>query len=372
MHWENMENEKAEIRLSVSDFVGLVNQTFDYTMPNIVIVGEVSGYSVRQGKWVRFKLKDEQSAVDFFGSTFQVRQPLEDGMIVAVVGRPRLSDKWGFSVSIQSVQPVGEGSIRKGFELLKKKLDAEGLFAQERKRVLPELPTHIGVISSTQAAGYLDFVKILNGRWGGMRVETAHTLVQGVRAPGQIIRAIEYFNQSGEPPEVIVIVRGGGDADDLAAFNDEALVRAIASSRIPTLVGVGHEIDVTLADMVADVRAATPTNAAQLLVPDRRELIERSRSIVMGLVPALHYRINDDRREVEALIDNAQFMISERLSSFKDEVSATVKLLRQYDPAVVLARGYALVRGDVDIGSIIEIERSNDIIHAEVRSASKK
>jgi exodeoxyribonuclease VII large subunit len=367
-----MENEKAEIRLSVSDFVGLVNQTFDFAMPSVVVVGEVSGYNVRQEKWVRFKLKDERCSVDFFGSTYQVRQPLEDGMVVAVAGKPRLSDKYGFSVSIQSIQPVGEGSIKRGFELLKRKLEAEGLFDIERKRPLPELPAHIGVISSTQAAGYADFIKILNGRWGGMKVDVAHTLVQGINAPGQIMRAIEYFNQSGEPPEVIVIVRGGGDPDDLAAFNDEVLVRTIASSRIPTLVGVGHEIDVTLADMVADVRAATPTNAAQLLVPDRRELIERSRSYVRAMIPAFQNRLNDDRRELEGLIDNAEFMIVERLRSFKDEVASTVRLLRQYDPSVVLARGYALVRGDIDIGNTIEIERTKDIIQAEVRSVNKK
>lgn len=367
-----MENEQAEIRLSVSDFVGLVNQTFDYAMPHIVIVGEVSGYNVRQGKWVRFKLKDEQSAVDFFGSTFQVRQPLEDGMVIAVVGRPKLSDKWGFSVSIQSVQPVGEGSIKRGFDLLRKKLEAEGLFESERKRALPELPTHVGVISSTQSAGYADFIKIVNGRWGGMRIDVAHTLVQGVRAPGQIIRAIEHFNQAGEPPEVIVIVRGGGDADDLAAFNDEALVRAIAASRIPTLVGVGHEIDVTLADLVADLRAATPTNAAQLLVPDRRELIERSRTIVKTIIPILGYRIEEYRRDIITIVDRADGRIDERLSILKEETKATIRLLRQYDPRVVLERGYALVRGEVIVGGMIEIERSNDSIQAEVRNVSKK
>ena len=367
-----MENEKTEIRLSVSEFVGLVNQTFDYTMPNIVIVGEVSGYNVRQGKWVRFKLKDDQSAVDFFGSTFQVRQPLEDGMIVAVVGRPRLSDKWGFSVSIQSVRPVGEGSIKKGFELLKQKLDAEGLFDVDRKRPLPELPARIGVISSTQAAGYTDFIKVLQSRWGGMKVEVAHTLVQGVNAPGQIVRAIEHFNQSGEPPEVIVIVRGGGDADDLAAFNDELLVRAIAASRIPTLVGVGHEIDTTLADLAADLRAATPTNAAQLLVPDRRELIERSQTIVRSLVPTIQARIADERREADVLIDRADQSITRRLSSLKDEVTSLVRLFRQYDPEVVLKRGYSLVRGEIMIGGQIEIERSDDIIQAEVRHVGKK
>ena len=361
-----MENEKTEIRLSVTDFVGLVNQTFEYAMPGVVIVGEVSGYNVRQGKWVRFKLKDEQSAVDFFGSVYQIRQPLEDGMMVAVLGRPRLSDKWGFSVSIQSVQPVGQGSIKRSFELLLRKLDAEGLFDEARKRPLPELPTRIGVISSTQAAGYADFVKILNGRWGGMQVEVAHTLVQGINAPGQIIRALDHFNQAGEPPEVIVIVRGGGDPDDLAAFNDEALVRAIAASRIPTLVGIGHEIDTTLADLAADVRAATPSNAAQLLVPDRRELIERSRGIVLGLVPAMRSRETADLKERSAA------SIAERIRVLKDEVTQTARLLRQYDPQTVLARGYALVRGDPSVGAMIEIERKEDIIEAEVRDVRKR
>ena len=367
-----MENQQAEIRLSVSDFVALVNQTFDYALPRIVIVGEVSGYNVRQDKWVRFKLKDDRSAVDFFGSTFQVRQPLEDGMMVAVVGRPKLSDKWGFSVSIQSVQPVGQGSIKRGFELLKAKLDAEGLFEPGRKLPLPELPSHIGVISSTQAAGYGDFIKVLNSRWGGMKVEVANTLVQGVKAPGQITRAIEYFNQAGEPPEVLVIVRGGGDADDLAAFNDEGLVRAIAASRIPTLIGVGHEIDVTLADLVGDVRAATPTNAAQLLVPDRRELIERSRSTIRQIVPTVQARIQDYKRENDDVVVVAESIIRDQLKSLADETTATVRLLRQYDPQQVLERGYALVRGDVDVGSTITVERSNDTIEAEVRSVRKK
>ena len=367
-----MENEKTEIRLSVTDFVALVNQTFDYAMPSVMIVGEVSGYNVRQGKWVRFKLKDEQSSVDFFGSVYQIRQPVEDGMVVAVLGRPRLSNKWGFSVSVQSVQPVGEGSIKRSFELLFKKLQAEGLFDESRKRLLPELPKKIGLISSTSAAGYADFVKILNERWGGMQVEVAHTLVQGVHAPGQITRAIEYFNQAGETPEVIVIVRGGGDPDDLAAFNDEGLVRAIAASRIPTMVGVGHEVDTTLADLVADVRAATPTNAAQLLVPDRRELIERSRSIVRRLIPAMQVGIDGHRREANLLLDESQRIISETLRRYQDETTALVRLLKQYDPSAVMAHGYALVRGDVDVGATITIERSKDIIQAEVTHVEGK
>lgn len=361
-----------EIRLSVSDFVALVNQTLDYALPSIVIVGEVSGYSVRGDKWVRFKLKDETSSVDFFGSVFQVRTPLEDGMVVAVLGRPRLSDKWGFSVSIQSVQAVGEGSIKRGFELLKQKLQAEGLFDEARKRILPATPRHIGLISSTQAAGYVDFLTLLNERWGGMKIDVAHTLVQGIHAPGQITRAIEYFNQSGEPPEVIVIVRGGGDADDLAAFNDEALVRAIAASRIPTLVGVGHEIDVTLADLVADVRAATPSNAAEILVPNRRELIDRAWMSVRSIVPTMQNRLQDYERINRDLLEGAERILTDRITIYEGEVVAISRLLKQYNPQTVLEKGYAIIRGDIDIGGVIEIERSKDVIKAEVHSVRQK
>jgi exodeoxyribonuclease VII large subunit len=364
--------ETADLRLSVTDFVAIVNQTFEYALPNVVIVGEVSGLSIRQNKWVRFKLKDDTSAVDFFGSIYQMNTPLEDGMMVAVLGRPRLSDKWGFSVSMQSVQAVGQGSIKRSFELLKQKLTTEGLFDAARKRSLPELPTHIGVISSTESAGYADFKKILNSRWGGMKVEVAHTLVQGVRAPGQIMRAIEHFNKSGEPPEVLVIVRGGGDPDDLAAFNDEALVRAIAASRIPTLVGVGHEIDTTLADLAADKRAATPSNAAELLVPDKRELIERSWNMVRSIVPSLERRQLEYRRETDDLLAVAEQIIDTRIQDYKDEVVHTVQLLKLYNPQTILARGYALVRGEVAQGSTIRIERMKDVIEAEVRNVREK
>ena len=259
--------EKANPRFSVSDFVAVVNQTLEYALNGVVIVGEVSGLRVSQGKWVRFKLKDDNAAVDFFGSVYQLKVPLEDGMIVAVQGRPKLSEKWGFSVSFQNVQPVGEGSIKRGFELLLKKLTDEGLFDEARKRPLPELPAHIGVISSTQAAGYTDFITILNERFGGLKVSVAHTLVQGLNAPAQITRALEHFNQSAYAPEVIVIMRGGGDPDDLAAFNDEGLVRAIAGSRIPTLVGVGHEVDTTLADLAAGLERRPSSRSPRWMCP---------------------------------------------------------------------------------------------------------
>jgi exodeoxyribonuclease VII large subunit len=364
--------EAQELRFSVSDFVAVINQTLEYALPSAVVVGEVSGLRISQNKWVRFKLKDEQSSVDFFGSIYQMNVPLEDGMVVAVQGRPRLSDKWGFSVSFSSIQPVGEGSIKRSFELLLKKLEAEGLFAPERKRPLPELPAHIGVISSTQAAGYTDFITILNERFGGIRLTVCNTLVQGVNAPGQLTRALRHLNETADAPDVIVIVRGGGDPDDLAAFNDEGLVRAIAASRVPTLVGVGHEIDTTLADLAADVRAATPTNAAQILVPDRRELIAQVRSRVASIIPSMERAIERIDDEATGLLERAELRIDDALDDYGEELATLRRMVSQLDPMVVLKRGYALVRGSVAIGSTIEIERFKDTISAEVKHVSKR
>jgi exodeoxyribonuclease VII large subunit len=273
------------VRLTVSDFVALTNQTLEYAYPSIEIEGEVASFKVNQGKFVFFDIKDADSSVGCFMTVWQLRVPIEDGMKVIITATPKLT-QWGkFSLTVKAVRPSGEGALEKSFELLKAKLDGEGLFALDRKRMMPSIPYHIAVISSTQAAGYADFVKILNERFGGLKVDVAHVQVQGVDAPDQMIRALNYINTRDELPEVIVIIRGGGSADDLSAFNDERLVRAIAASRVPTLVGVGHEVDESLADLVADVRASTPSNAAQLLVPDRNEIIRAVRYQVRSLLP---------------------------------------------------------------------------------------
>ena len=194
-----------------------------------------------------------------------------------------------------TIKPVGEGSIKKSFELLKKKLTAEGLFDEARKRPLPWLPQHIGVISSVDAAGYRDFIKIISSRMGGLTIDVISTQVQGAAAADQIITAIKQFNEMANPPEVLAILRGGGSRDDLAVFDDEKLVRAVAASRIPTITGVGHEIDTTLIDLVADKRASTPSNAAELLVPDRRELITQTNDKLSQMFIVWNTRLCDDR-----------------------------------------------------------------------------
>ena len=360
------------ILLSVSDFVALTNQTLEYALPNVGVEGEVAEFKISQGKWVYFKLKDDDSAVDCFMTLWQLRVPIENGMKVVVQGSPKLT-KWGrFSLTVKSIRPSGEGAIKKSFELLRAKLDAEGLFAPERKRPLPRVPKHVAVISSTEAAGYADFVKILNDRWGGLRVDVAHVQVQGEAAPDQIIRAFNYLNEREELPEVIVLIRGGGSTDDLAAFNDEQLVRTIAASRVPTLVGVGHEVDESLADLAADVRAATPSNAAQLLVPDRRDVIRAVRSQTVSLLPLIMRTIEQASQRVRDQLSEALDHIDDRLEILNESLLSRQSVLAQLNPQTVLARGYALVRGQQEPGAIIEVETIKAILEAEVKHVRRR
>ena len=361
------------VQLTVSDFVALVNQTLEYAYPSVSVIGVVAEFRVSQGKWVSFKLKDDDAIVDCFMSVYQLRIPIENGMKIMVVAAPRLNGKWGkFSLNIRAVKPVGEGSIKKGFELLKAKLEAEGLFAPERKRVLPRVPSRIGVITSTESAAYADFCKIINERWGGLAVEVAHTQVQGDPAADQIIRAIRYFNSLEVLPEVLIIIRGGGSAEDLMTFNDELLAREIASSRIPTLVGVGHEVDHTLADMIADRRAATPTNAAEMLVPDRQEIIRAAHQQASSIGYLLIQAIDQNALRVREQLDGAYRRIRERLDSAFERLATVRVVIAQVNPENVLKRGYALLTGEIKAGASIEIETYKSYVSAEVKDVRSK
>jgi exodeoxyribonuclease VII large subunit len=269
--------------------------------------------------------------------------PLEDGLMLQVIGAPRLHPRFGFSINIHSLQPVGKGSIKKAADLLKAKLEAEGLFAPERKRPLPAVPQTIGLITAAGSAAYHDFVKILNERWGGVEVSVADVYVQGAQAPGQIVRAIEYFNGQPALADVLVLTRGGGSAEDLAAFNDERVVRAVAASRVPTLVAIGHEVDISLAELAADTRASTPSNAAQLVVPGRAEAAAGLRTVRSALLKAL---TRDAKRADEQLNRGREYLTSQvilLLENLQSELTSTSKLLGIFDPRAALKRGYAIV-----------------------------
>jgi exodeoxyribonuclease VII large subunit len=328
----------------VSELIALVNQTLEYAYPSVVVEGEVASFKFSKNKYVFFDLKDDQGVVSCFMMVYQLRTQLEDGMRVRVIAQPRLT-AWGkFSLTIREVVPVGEGSIKRAFELLRAKLQKDGLFEADRKRRLPAIPARIGLIASVESAGYADFLKILDERWGGLEVIVGDVQVQGMSAAGQIIRAIEHFNQMADLPEVLVVVRGGGSAEDLAVFNDEALVRALAASRIPTMVGVGHEVDVSLADLVADVRAATPSNAAQLLVPDRQAFIRELTQLEQRLYERIAVRTAELRRKLDGAAADMLQHINHTLADYRLRVLHAEALLKQLDPKTVLRRGYALIR----------------------------
>ncbi len=367
-----MEKSIIQPIFSVSDFIATVNQTLDYAYPNIAIEGEVASFKVNQGKFVFFDLKDKTGSIGCFMSVWQLRMPIEDGMKIIVTAAPKMTP-WGkFSLTVKSIRPSGEGAIKKSFDILKLKLENEGLFAIDRKRQLPKIPKHVAVITSTGSAGYADFVKIINDRWGGLKIDVAHVQVQGDVAPDQIINAIKYFNQQEKLPEVLVIIRGGGSADDLSAFNDELLARAVATSRIPTLVGVGHETDESLCDLVADVRASTPSNAAQILVPDRQEAIRLINSQIYSLLPLVLNAIDQKRRSLKLNIVGIVKDIDRSIDIQSAKINQIKNVISQLDPKTILNRGYALIRGDIKMGSIIEIETNKAILKAEVKNVIKK
>lgn len=360
-------------RFSVSNFIAVVNQTFDVAFAGMVEVeGEVSSFKSYPPKYAFFDLKDDDGLVRCFVGFSNLRTPIEDGMKVVVRAMPALRDNGAFSLNVQEIRPLGKGSLKRSFELLKQKLTVEGLFNSERKRPLPQYPQRVAIISSTKAAGYADFMKISSERWGGVKFVVANVNVQGANAADQAVRAISYFNQMSESPDVIVLIRGGGSAEDLASFNDEKLVRAVASSRIPTMTGIGHEIDESLCDLAADVRAATPSNAAQLLFPDKREVVRH-----------LHYRLIDAKdsicRAIEEQSLNATMLQKEALKQWSSRVdvaaNATLsqqKVIAEYDPEMALRRGYAMIKGDLQIGNIVEITTKDIIMKARIENSEQR
>lgn len=360
----------AEIELTVSEFVALFNQTLEYTYPSITITGELANFRVSKNRWVYFDLKDESSSVKFFGTVYQLPGPLEEGMMLKVRGQPKLHNKYGFSVNVISMQPAGEGSIRKAQDLLKAKLIKEGLFDESRKRRLPYPPSRIGLITSRQSAAYADFIKVLGARWGGIGVEVMDVQVQGEVAPQQIVEAVEQFNSLPEPPEVLILIRGGGSPEDLAAFSTEQVTRAVAASRVPTLVAIGHEIDLSLAELVADQRASTPSNAAELLVPDRKHVqSELTNSLILlGQFASRQIKSNRVVLKQDHLIITQ--IVENQLQTAYSEIERLKQLLEALNPTAVLNRGYAIVR---QYGKTIRNAKqltSNDIVETQLARGS--
>jgi exodeoxyribonuclease VII large subunit len=364
-----------DITLSVSDFVGLLNQTLEYAYPNVTIVGELANFRVSKNRWVYFDLKDEYASVKFFGTIYQLPGPLEDGMMMQVRGNPRLHPLYGFSVTVQSMMPVGEGSLKKAAALLEYKLQKEGLFEESRKRALPYPPKSLGLITSGESAAYADFIKIMNERWAGVEINLADVQVQGDAAVPQIVRAIEYFNAHAEPPEVLVLTRGGGSAEDLGAFSTEQVTRAVAASRIPTIVAIGHEIDLSLAELAADKRASTPSNAAQMLVPDKKQEQHRLDAWREQLGQLLSGQVVQARNDLGIIAKALNDQMDAIIRRQSDALKLKKQLLQALSPTRTLDRGYAIVTRhgksvtsikQLKIGSLVKLRLRDGSASAEI------
>jgi exodeoxyribonuclease VII large subunit len=384
--------------LSVAEYLKLVNDTLRFIPSNQVVVeGEISDYRVAQGKWVSFDLKDqrEQAVLKCFMTTWQLKTAVEDGMRVQVKGSPKVYERFGtFKLSVESLEPVGEGALKRAYELLKQRLELEGLFDVNRKRELPRFPKRIGLITSPDAAAYGDFLRILNNRWGGVRIDFASVHVQGRESVGEIVRTLGYFSER-EPhdrPDVIVLTRGGGGLEDLHAFNDEQVARAIYASKVPVVVAVGHERDESLADFVADVRASTPSNAAEMVVPSRGDVMYEIDNLAQHVEARLQECLQGRLFVLERTTNLIGFILErqkQRLTHLTEAVCARTstwlprigqglegfeRILRQVDPKRVLSRGYSLVTVDgVVVRDASTLEVGKDITvqfaagHADAR-----
>lgn len=363
--------QPQEVIYSVSDFIATSNDIFEKSFQSVLIEGEISSFKVNQNKFVFFDLKDEESVLGCFMTVWQLRFPLEDGMKVIAQVKPKLTN-WGkFSLTVEKITPKGEGSLKKSLEILKEKLTREGLFDENRKRRIPQDLQKVAVISSTQAAGYADFIKIINERWGGLKIVVAHAQVQGMAASDQIIRAIDFLNSQSELPDVIAIIRGGGSADDLAVFNDEKLVRAVANSRVPIITGIGHEIDQSLCDLAADFAASTPSNVAQILTPNKFDEMRFLRSKILRTNDLLLSKIAELKKSNREKNQEIRDRILQNILDQKREIQAKKRILESYNPQNILAKGYALISGEIATGKEITIKTIDKTITAEVKNVNQ-
>jgi len=389
--------------LTVGQLVAGLSGLIQHHVGRVWVVGEISNLHNARSGHTYFTLKDEDGqlrAALFRGNAARVRFELEEGLEIVVEAEVSIYAARGdLQLIVRTVEPRGVGALQLAFEQLRRRLDAAGLFAAERKRPIPTHPRRIGVVTSPTSAAVRDVLKILGRRFPAIPILISPTRVQGDEAPAEIAAAIGRLATSTDV-EVILLVRGGGSLEDLWAFNTETVAKAIAASPQPIVSGVGHETDTTIADLVADLRAPTPSAAAMLAVPDRvalthlvgrdlrrlvasierkiesrREGIARLRAVLRARSPQVRVALARTR-EARARVA-AEAAIRLRMDRNRRRLSETVTRLDALSPLAVLGRGYALVRresdgrivraaSDVSLGDRLELRLASGQIGAEV------
>ena len=362
--------------LTVSQLNQRIRTTLEGGLDDVWVAGEISNFRVPPSGHFYFCLKDRRSqiaAVMFRSANQLLPFRPADGMDVIVRGRVGIYELRGdLQLCVEAMEPRGLGAQQLAFEQLKKRLAAEGLFAEARKRALPFMPRAVGLVTALRGAAIHDVLSILHARLPGIRVIIRPVRVQGQGAAPDIAQALADLNRSGKP-DVIIVGRGGGSLEDLWAFNDERVARAIAASRVPVVSAVGHEVDVTISDLVADRRAPTPTAAAALVVPDHRELrtwldqaalrlrgaIQRQTRRQRERLTAQAGHLRDPRQALKAvqlrvdeLSERAVGAITGRLRFARQRWRAGAERLQALSPLAVLERGYSIARR-IDDGTVV-------------------
>jgi exodeoxyribonuclease VII large subunit len=357
----------ARAFLSVSELNELVKETLEGRLDAVWVAGEISNLRVPPSGHLYFTLKDDKSqiaAVMFRRHGSTLRFAPKNGMAVLCFGRVSLYPARGdLQLYIDGIEPRGQGALYLAFEQLKGKLAAEGLFAEGRKRPLPFLPSGIGIVTSDKGAALYDMLRIIGDRFPDRRIVVRAVKVQGDGAAEEVAAAVEDLCKSGAV-DVIIVGRGGGSLEDLWAFNEERVARAIFAATVPVIAAVGHEIDFTIADFVADRRAPTPTAAAEMVVPRRADLISRLAGVDAALRRAMERQIeearDDWRRLVKRLSDPGRKMrehqqrldeltvdllrrFQDCLRQSRDDLARTAGRLQALSPLAVLERGYSIV-----------------------------
>ncbi|GMR11769.1 MAG: exodeoxyribonuclease VII large subunit [Anaerolineae bacterium] len=350
----------------------------DYRMGDLWLAGEVSNLSHPSSGHLYFSIRDAEAAVRcvmWKQDVARLPRPLQVGEAIETHGNISVYEAGGqYQLYVDQVRFAGEGELYQEYLLLKERLETEGLFAAERKRALPRWPRRIGIVTSPTGAALRDVLNVLRRRYPLVEAMVSPTPVQGEAAPDRIVKAIQAVNEESEP-DVVLLVRGGGSVEDLWAFNDERVVRAVAASKAPLVTGIGHETDVMLADFAADLRAPTPSAAAEVATPDSEELKIEVREMQIGLSRAWsdyqrrlrtalqvqrtalervspRARVDSARQRVDELLHRATSAIRHEISLQKAAVGGLNHTLQAVGPDTVLARGYAIVRNSVD-GSIV-------------------
>ncbi len=396
--------------LTVTQLNDLIKQTLDKAFSRVWLEAEISELSRPQSGHVYLTLKDEQSqmrAVMWRSTAAKLPFRLEDGMSVMCCGTVDVYPPRGtYQLNIQSIEPKGIGSLQLAFRQLHAKLAAEGLFDPRKKKPLPPMPRRIGFVTSPTGAAVHDFLEVLRRRWNDVEIIIIPAKVQGEGSISDVVKGIRLAAKLRPKLDVLVVGRGGGSLEDLWTFNEEAVVRAIADCPIPTVSAVGHEIDVTLADLAADVRALTPTEAAERIVPDQLQMNQLLQSVLRQLDGSMLTRLDAIRmrlvelasrpvlsRPVENILRWEQRLdevnlrlvqaVNNHLTLRSKELEQAAGALEALSPLRVLGRGYSLTRdaakhsllrktSDFQVNQQIETTVSDGTVLSRVESISPK